>query len=97
MTMSVSFHTTQPNASYTLATWQSMESEELGSMVADPKFTNPVYPTDDFTLPASSPATTIGFVPFDPTMAGRTSKVLIAPPVPDAAHLQEPASPATYY
>lgn len=96
-TMSVSFHTTQPSATYTLATWQSMESEDLGSRLADPMFANPVYPADDFTLPASSPATAIGFVPFDPTMAGRTSTTLTAPPVPAAAHLQEPASPATYY
>lgn len=97
MTMSVTFHTTQPDASYTLATWQSMESEDLGSLVADPMFTNPVYPTDDFTLPASGPATTVGFVPFDATQAGRTNPVLAAPAVPDATHLQEPASPATYY
>jgi hypothetical protein len=74
-----------------------MESEDLGSLVADPMFTNPVYPTDDFTLPASGPATTVGFVPFDATQAGRTNPVLAAPAVPDATHLQEPASPATYY
>jgi hypothetical protein len=97
MTMSVSFHITQPSATYTLATWQSMESEDLGSILADPLFTNPVYPTDDFTLSVNSPAASIGFVPFDTTTAGRTSAVLTAPPVPDAAHLQEPASPATYY
>ncbi len=96
-TMTVSFHTTQPSATYSLATWQSQESEDLGSVLADPRFANPVYPADDFTLPASSPALGIGFVPFDPTQAGRTNTTLVAPAVPDGAHLQEPASPATFY
>jgi hypothetical protein len=39
----------------------------------------------------------MGFTAFDPTQAGRTSKAIKPPKVPDAAPLQEPADPSTYY
>lgn len=55
--------------SHTLAQWQSL-GEDQGSIVADPMFADPNYPADNFTLASSSPALGIGFVPFDPGLAG---------------------------
>ena len=40
----------------------------------------PVYPIDDFSLPAGSPG--IGFVVFDPTQAGRNNPVINPPAIP---------------
>ncbi len=93
----VSFQIQSPAASYTLAQFQSMQSEELGSISADPQFANPTYGHDDFTLSATSPALGIGFVPFDPSTAGRTAAALMPPPAPVAFPLQEPADPATFF
>ncbi len=68
------------------ATWQSEFGEDAQSVVQDPQLTNPVYPVDDFTLKAGSPG--VGFVPFNPKLAGRTAPVLrpsaVAPTFPTA-------------
>jgi len=70
-----------------LRAWQQM-GEDVHSIVADPMFVNPRYPADDFTLRAGSPASQIGFVPFDPKQAGRSSPGIKPPPVPAAFPLQ---------
>ncbi len=62
-----------PATTDTLAAVQAGESEELGSMIADPMFANPTYGHDDFTLSTSSPALGVGFSPFMIDAAGRTS------------------------
>jgi len=65
-----------------LAARQSM-GQDLGSIVADPRFRDPAR--DDFTLAGDSPALALGFVPIDPSEAGRrTPQSLSAalPPVP---------------
>ena len=41
---------------------------EEDSIIADPRFADPE--NSDFTLPADSPAYSIGFVPFDVTLCG---------------------------
>ncbi len=93
----VTFQIQTPAESYTLAQFQAMQSEELGSISADPQLVDPTYGHDDFTLSATSPALGIGFVPFDPSTAGRTTTALMPPPAPTAFPLQEPADPATFY
>jgi hypothetical protein len=70
-----------------LRDWQRL-GEDTHSIIADPRFVNPNYPADDFTLKPGSPASQIGFVPFDPKQAGRSHPVLKAPPVPPAFPLQ---------
>ena len=92
----VVFDLKKPAGNLTLAAWQSTEHEDMGSIVADPKFVAPSPPSDNFTLKPSSPAFGVGFVAFDPTKAGRTSKLIEPPSVPAAAPLQEPADPSTY-
>ena len=77
-----SFQIQSPAATYTLGQFQSTQSEELGSISADPQFANPTYGHDDFTLSATSPALAIGFVPFDPSTAGRTTATLMPPAAP---------------
>ncbi len=51
-------------------------------MIADPGFVDPTAATDNFNIAnyASSPAKTIGFVPFNYSLAGRVSAPLPAPP-----------------
>src|SRR5437868_3949782 len=51
---------------YTFSGWQAL-GEDTHSMVTNPGFTNPVYPTDDYTLSPTSSALQLGFVPFDLT------------------------------
>jgi hypothetical protein len=63
--------------------WKAL-GEDVHSVNADPLFVDPSYPADDFRLRPGSPAEKIGFVPFDPNQAGRTSSELKAPPVPPA-------------
>ena len=66
---------------YSFAGWQGI-GEDPGGVVADPHFTNPIYPADDFSLKDTSVADQVGFVPFDTNAPGRTSKVLNPPAVP---------------
>ena len=91
------FTTKSPAKDYTLAALQSGESEELGSVIADPMFANPAYGHDDFTLSTSSPALGVGFTPFMISAAGRTSASPLPPAVPDGYPRQEPADPSTFY
>jgi hypothetical protein len=66
-----------------LSDWQGL-GEDAGSLVADPRFVGPSYPSDNFALQGSSPVTSIGFVPFDMTAAGRSNPVIVVPPVAPA-------------
>ena len=65
---------------YTFANWQTIVGEDLQSQSKDPGFKTPVYPADDFTLPAGTPG--LGFVVFDPSQAGRNNPVINPPAVP---------------
>jgi hypothetical protein len=69
--------------------WQGL-GEDTHSIIANPQFADPNYPADDFTLKPGSPASQIGFVPFDAKQAGRTDPVLKPPSVPPAFPLQVP-------
>ena len=69
--------------------WQSL-GQDTHSIIADPKFVAPAHPKDDFTLRAGSPATQVGFVPFDFKQAGAINPVLRPPRVPPAFPLQVP-------
>jgi hypothetical protein len=68
---------------HSFAEWQAL-GEDVHSLNRDPLFVNPEYPADDFRLRPDSPASQIGFVPFDASQAGRTSAELKPPPVPHA-------------
>ena len=68
----------QVHQSLTWSEWQGL-GEDVSSTVADPLFTNPVYPTDDFSLQSGSPATQVGFVPFNVNSPGRTKPTIQAP------------------
>jgi hypothetical protein len=50
-----------------LAGWQQ-EGNDAGSIVADPRFTDPA--AGDFSLAADSPVVALGWKPIDPTKAG---------------------------
>jgi Bacterial Ig-like domain (group 3) len=83
------FKTTNSACSQTLqqlswSGWQGL-GEDLTSQVANPLFVNPFYPTDNFALQNGSPASQIGFVPFDVNAPGRTSD-----------NIQPPAIAATF-
>jgi hypothetical protein len=68
---------------HSFAEWQAL-GEDVHSINADPRFVDPGYPADDFRLRPDSPTSKIGFVPFDPNLAGRTSTELKVPPIPQA-------------
>jgi uncharacterized protein (TIGR03437 family) len=76
---------------YPFTGWQKL-GEDVQSVVVDPGFKNPAYPADDYSLPNGSPG--VGFVPFDPTQAGRTNPVIKPPAVP-ATFPTKTFSPAT--
>jgi len=67
-------------AFYTFSGWQQTVGEDLQSVVQNPGFNNPAYPTDDYSLPNGSPG--VGFVVFDPGQAGRSNPVINPPAVP---------------
>jgi hypothetical protein len=86
---STPFKTTNSACSQTMkqfswSGWQGL-GEDLKSQVANPLFVNPYYPTDDFALQSVSPASQVGFVPFDVNAPGRTSD-----------NIQPPAIAATF-
>jgi len=70
---------------HSLKDWQEL-GEDVHSLIADPRFADPNYPADDFTLLPDSPAEEVGFVPFDYKQAGLTTPL----PRPSA---QPPAFP----
>jgi len=63
-------------------TRQSGNGEGAGNVVADPGFTNPNYPADDFTFSNPTTAARIGFVVFDVNAVRRTSRAIVPPTVP---------------
>ncbi len=77
---------------YTFASWQTTVNEDVQSVVQDPGFKNPVYPGDDYTLPAGSPG--VGFVVFDPSLDGRSNPVINPPSIP-ATFVIESYDPTT--
>ena len=64
---------------YNFSGWQKL-GEDIQSVVQNPGFGNPAYPADDYTLPNGSPG--VGFVVFDPSLAGRSNPVIKVPAVP---------------
>jgi hypothetical protein len=80
--------------SHTLAQWQSL-GEDLGSIVANPLFANPNYPADNYTLASNSPAFTIGFVQFNPALAGILPGSLAANPATAPAFPLQLFNPST--
>ncbi len=79
---------------YTFAQWQATFGEDVHSVVQNPGFANPSYPADDYSLPNGSPG--VGFVPFDPSLAGRRDPVLNPPAIP-ATFPTQSFNPATDY
>jgi hypothetical protein len=76
-----------------LTSWQKL-GEDAQSVVQNPGFNNPAFPADDYSLPKGSPG--VGFVPFDPTQAGRTNPA-INPPAVAATFPTMTYNPATDY
>jgi hypothetical protein len=89
----LTFITTDPDGGtkkdYTLSQWQAI-GEDSHSKNADPKFRNPNFPNDDFTLLSGSPALDVGFVPVDYSQAGRTSTPLPEPVTPPPSFPVQP-------
>jgi hypothetical protein len=92
------FYTTNSSGQYgsgqtfaSFTAWQSETGEDKGSVVQNPGFVSPAYPDDDYTL-NESPG--VGFVVFDPNLAGRTNPVIPGPTV-EATFVTAPFNPAT--
>lgn len=64
---------------YAFSGWQQSVGEDAQSVVQNPGFNNATYPADDFTLSKGSPG--VGFVVFDPSLAGRSNPVIRPLPV----------------
>jgi uncharacterized protein (TIGR03437 family) len=79
---------------YTFAQWQQQVGEDANSVVQNPGFANPAYPADDYSLPKGSPG--VGFVVFDPNLAGRTNPK-INPPAIAPTFPTKSFNPATDY
>lgn len=62
------------------SSWQGL-GEDLGSMQSNPVFVSPYYPTDNFALQSGSPATQVGFVPFDVNEPGCASQCMQPPAI----------------
>ena len=58
----------------TFSGWQGLGEDLSGVANVNPGFKNPVYPTDDYSLPNGSPG--VGFVVFDPSQAGRNNPII---------------------
>ena len=76
----------------TLAQWQAETGQDAGSLVADPLFENPAK--GDFRLKPGSPATKVGFKPFDFAAAGPRDPGLLpklaVKPVPTMYEIKTP-------
>jgi hypothetical protein len=68
-----------PKTPLTFTQWQAT-GEDRQSLFANPQFVNPTPGVDNFTLGSNSPASSIGFAPFDPRQAGRLPGFSILPP-----------------
>jgi len=77
---------------YTFSGWQQNVGEDLQSVVQNPRFNNPAYPADDYSLPFGSPG--VGFAVFDPNQAGRSHPVIMPPAIP-ATFVTQSYDPAT--
>lgn len=69
----------------TIEQWREKRKQDLHSIIADPGFVDPAQ--GNFRLKPDSPALKVGFVPFDYSKAGRTTKPILTahlPPVPAA-------------
>jgi parallel beta-helix repeat protein len=64
----------------TFAQWQKATGQDQHSQVADPRFVAPSK--GDFHIRPDSPATAIGFVPWDYTQSGRETPAEITPHLP---------------
>lgn len=72
-----------------LASWQSQTGEDVHSVDANPDFSAPGYPSDDYSLMSDSPAITSEGFAVLPTTAGPTSAPTVpSPPIPAAFPLQ---------
>jgi hypothetical protein len=80
-------YTNPPRTSYAFNEWQAVQ-EDVHSQNKDPLFINPTYPTDNYNLQTGSPAFNVGFKAFDPSQAGRTTKLLASPTVPASFPVQ---------
>ncbi|MBI5833947.1 MAG: right-handed parallel beta-helix repeat-containing protein [Armatimonadetes bacterium] len=80
-------------AGKTWAEWQAL-GQDQGSVRADPLFVDPAH--GDFRLKPGSPALALGFVPFDPSQAGRGADYRdVAAPVrvtPPPVYAMKPAA-----
>ena len=63
----------------TFKQWQA-QGEDTQSIFANPMFANPTPGTDNFTLDSNSPAFGLGFVAFNPNLAGRLSSATLKSP-----------------
>jgi hypothetical protein len=79
---------------YPFAQWQQKVNEDQQSVIKNPGFANPAYPTDDYSLPKGSPG--VGFVVFDLSQMGRSNPVIKPPSIPETFPTK-PFSPATDY
>ena len=75
----------------TFAAWQKARRDTL-NVVQNPGFRNPAYPADNYTVPTSPQ---VGFVWFEPSLAGRTNAV--NPPAVSATFPTKTFNPATDY
>jgi Right handed beta helix region len=69
-----------PITRMTFAQWQS-QGEDKQSLFANPMFVNPTPGTDNYTLDSNSPAFSVGFVSFNPLLAGRLPTATLMAPV----------------
>ena len=72
--------TCQVHTSVSFASWQAL-GEDNGSVIANPLFVNPYYPTDNFALQTASPVGQVGFVPFDVNAPGREAGAAAVPAI----------------
>ncbi len=69
----------------TFKQWQA-QGEDTQSIFENPLFVNPTPGVDNFTLESNSPAFGIGFVAFNPALAGRLSTATLHAPVNAAGY-----------